>query len=935
MHDADLSVIKESLPLTHDIAHAPRLDIDGNPCLGGGVAIIFLKTFHNVKLSVLPETVTAFEGMTLQFRVNGVLINFAIIYRPGHPGTDRIFLTEFDNFLTSFFTPNALSFISGDFNYWVDDPSGKPYSQEFLALLTSHNVINLISEPTHSAGHILDLFLSTVENGFQFDELVVHPIDDRVSDHAFLSCKVNLPVSTTESKKIKFRSYRNIEKAALISAIDDSLHSLTYSEMSSEELVSWFNSRLSTLHDEFVPVKEKIIKVKDSKPWYDGSVAHVRRERRKAERNWRRHKDEQSRASFIEARYAASTHIEMKKSHYFNDKILDLKGNQKQLWRIFSSLLGGLNGTTTDPSNERTDSILASKFNNFFIDKVGNIRADIDDIKVDGSQNELVQPVNVSPFCQFMLITLEEANSLLKEMNITYCISDPFNFAHIPDLRSLLSPIFTEIANKCFSEGLFPISEKVAIVKPLLKKSSLDPKELKNYRPVSNLSVLSKFLEKCILKQLSSVLQSAGVIPMNQSAYRQLHSTETALCKIYNDLTSVTCSGYISLLVLLDLSAAFDTIDHSLLLDDLKKCGISGTALSLLRSYLVGRHQKVQINDSLSESKELKFGVPQGSVLGPVLFTVYVAGLSQMMEAHEVSYHCYADDTQIYFSIENASSSIEKLNLLISDIKKWMVQRKLKLNDGKTEYILIGGRNVNLAVPDFQHLACFQGTALSTYVRNIGVIFDSSLSFNQHISEVIKVCNFHLRRISGIRKYLDRDSLATLVHAFIISRIDYCNSLFVNLPKTQLKRLQLLLNKAARLILNVGPFDHISGHLIDLHWLPVLARVEFKICLLVFKCLKFNQPLYLCQLLTPHGNATSMFLRSDADPLLLEEPRAVGDRNMATRSFAYCAPRMYNKLPLLLRQSSSLECFKKNLKTFLFQRAYNLSSRSVNDDYAL
>ena len=194
----------------------------------------------------------------------------------------------------------------------------------------------------------------------------------------------------------------------------------------------------------------------------------------------------------------------------------------------------------------------------------------------------------------------------------------------------------------------------------MLKKPGLDVEDMSSFRPVSNLSFLSKIVERAMLDQLLPFLEENRITPKNQSAYRQFHSTETALCKIHNDLVTNACSGKASLLVLLDLSAAFDIVDHDVLLADLFSCGIP----SLLKSYLTNRFQRTSVGASLSEPVHLQFGVPQGSVLGPILFTLYTSSLATLLEAHNVAYHFYADDTQIYIRIDSIEDVMEKLSSL-------------------------------------------------------------------------------------------------------------------------------------------------------------------------------------------------------------------------------------------------------------------------------
>ena len=287
--------------------------------------------------------------------------------------------------------------------------------------------------------------------------------------------------------------------------------------------------------------------------------------------------------------------------------------------------------------------------------------------------------------------------------------------------------------------------EKRGLIWPYLKKIGLDLNDLSNYHPVTNLTHLSKIIEQAMLDQLVPFLGKVGVLPHYQSAYRKLHSTESVLCKIHDDLVSNTCHGKASLLVLLDLSAAFDTVDYQLLLSDFSDCGVEGTALSLLESYLENREQCVAIGDSRSEPTSLQYGVLQGSVLGPVLFTVYTGTLAFLLEAHGVSYHFFADDTQLYIRVEDTDEAKHRLSSLLSDLKIWMARRKLKLNDGKTEIIVIRGnlRNVSVANCGVMSFGDTQ-LVLCESAKNLGVVLDSSLSFRSHIDYIVKTCNFHL-----------------------------------------------------------------------------------------------------------------------------------------------------------------------------------------------
>ena len=397
-----------------------------------------------------------------------------------------------------------------------------------------------------------------------------------------------------------------------------------------------------------------------------------------------------------------------------------------------------------------------------------------------------------------------------------------------------------------------PLLFKTAFVKPLLKKSSLDSNILKHYRPVSNLNFISKLLEKVVSVQLQNHLSRNNIVTPLQSAYKKRHSTETALLRVFNDIVRFVDRGNCVLLILLDLSAAFDTIDHSILLSRLEaRFGVTGSALEWLNAYLCNRIQYITIDGARSSASDLAFGVPQGSVLGPILYTLYTAPIADIISSYGLQYHLYADDTQLYIPI-TFSTAVESLTVIetcLAHIQSWMKINKLKLNNEKTEFILFSGQRSN--TKDLEDSLFLQGSKieLSRAVRNLGFHFDTTLSFECHVGKICQSTHFHLRNIGKIRHLIDNDTCKLLVNSLITSRIDYCNSLLIGANAKCINRLQAIQNKAARLITKSRKYDHITPILRDLHWLPVKQRIEFKILLTTYNILNDNGPSYLKDLL--------------------------------------------------------------------------------------
>ncbi|XP_072039557.1 uncharacterized protein [Amphiura filiformis] len=278
----------------------------------------------------------------------------------------------------------------------------------------------------------------------------------------------------------------------------------------------------------------------------------------------------------------------------------------------------------------------------------------------------------------------------------------------------------------------------------------------------------------------------------------------------------------------------------------------------------------------------------------------------------------YADDTQVYltFRSDESSTSIARIERCISDIKSWMITNKLMLNDNKTEILHLTSRFIH----DIDSVTVCVGDAnvpASSTARNLGVIIDDHMTLSQHVSSICRSASFALYNIGKLRKYLDQASVETLVHSFVTSRLDSCNSLLYGLPQFELDRLQRIQNAAARLVTCVRGRVHMSPILRQLHWLPVRKRIMFKTLLLTFKIIHGLAPLYLTDLVTIYTPTRS--LRSSSQRLLKPPPLAsVRTYTYGNRAFSVSAPKLWNQLPTHIRAIDLISQFKSALKTFLF-----------------
>ena len=342
-------------------------------------------------------------------------------------------------------------------------------------------------------------------------------------------------------------------------------------------------------------------------------------------------------------------------------------------------------------------------------------------------------------FGSFKAITEDETYSIIMNLATKSCALDPIPTPLLVKCIDVLLLVITKMVNISLESGHFPSAWKEALVRSILKKNGLGT-VFKNYRPVSNLSFISKVTERAAFLQIDNHMKKHDLYPSLQSAYRKNHSTETALLKVTNDILMEMNSQHAVLLVLLDLSAAFDTVDHCFLLRRLQTSfGISGAPLDWFKSYLSARSQRVSIPGALSDSLPLDWGVPQGSCLGPLLYIIYSSKLFNIIERHPPNSHCYADDSQIYLSfkaddLSSQQNAITAMQNCIDDIRSWMERDKLPLNDEKTEFFITGTRQ-QLSKVNISSITVGNSTIMkSSVVSNLGSYIDDKLSMNSHIN---------------------------------------------------------------------------------------------------------------------------------------------------------------------------------------------------------
>ena len=818
---------------------------------GGGLAIVFRDTLSPYLTinTVFPFPHLSFECFQVVLTLPKRSIRLWNVYRT-HPSnknklTDDIFFDEFPELLTSSsLTTSSPTVIMGDLNIHFNKPS-HPKTLKMNEILDRFNLSQSVSGSTHVKGNTLDAVIYRETDDVLLNSSVNH---DLSSDHFSVIANLSIDVP---SSKIVYRETRNLKAVDRVEFRKDLNAHISPSQCST---VDELDSSLRSLLDKHAPLERRKVNPDKFDPWFNDvkeQVAGAKRERRSAEKKWHQSGLTIFEQIYDKAKKAVRTIICKARNAYYRSEI-----DKCQTSRQLHSTVNILSGTTkvSPLPNSYSISDLPQVFCDFFIKKICDIRNELDRLTSFGRSSVTDTDPCSSSFSVFHAVSQEEVRKIILLSKPTTCSLDSLPTPFFLEFLDNLLPTITQLLNDSILSGIFPSSFKTAIVKPLLKKSTLDINTLKNYRPVSNLSFLSKILEKIVLKQLFEYLNTHALLSPNQSAYRPAHSTETALLKVTNDILTALDRGDVTFLTLLDLSAAFDTIDHTLLFDILShNYGITGTALTWFQSYLTHRTQSVSINNHSSSPAALSFGVPQGSVLGPILFIMYTQPLHSLILRHSMLDQSFADDTQIYTSCKptQANDTIQNIQACISDVKDWMTDHRLKLNDDKTEALLFHSSNsfTSCSKPS-SILVCSSNISFSQSARNLGFFMSDNMSVDTHITHTCNSAYAALRQISSIRHNLTTQATKTLICSLVLSRLDYCNSLLIGASKEQIKRLQKVQNTAARITLRIKKYDHITPALKQLHWLPIEARIIYKVCLHCHNFIHQNSPSYFSQLLS-------------------------------------------------------------------------------------
>ena len=748
------------------------------------------------------------ESQFLKLKSNTNEFIIGSVYR--HPNGNPVhFNTEYFRILENM-NKKSICIIGGDFNLNMLDYD-KQYIRNYVNNTMENNFVPCITLPsriTSSSSTLIDHIML---------RLPINKIQCKVNSGNFI-CDItdHLPNFVIINLNIKHQNYRpfirlftpnkinefneNIDQE--MSKLNQNLD-LTFHTNDVNLIYSNFFINYKNILDRYFPkVKMSRKKAKD-KPWITEGLKTSIKTRNKLFENYHKNKTEENEKKGKTYRNNFLAIVCEAEVSYYKNLITKHNNSCNSMWKIFGNILKNKSCSTkvTKLKCEGKTLIkpndISEAFNNFFTN-IGETLSKEFDNDSNSSYNKYINTQNVTK----LKLSGISTNEIIHEIN-NLEIKKSNGYDDIPTLflkltKNLVSKPLAKIYNLSVKTGTYPSHLKIAKVTPIYKKG--DPQSPSNYRPISVLTHINKIFEKVLFNRLSSHLTKHNLLYNYQYGFREGHSTTQALVELTDNLKTSIDNGNHACGIFIDLTKAFDTVNHSILIDKLNKYGVSGKANSLLKSYLENRVQYVEVNNSKSSHKDITCGVPQGSVLGPLLFLIYINDLPNCSPLGNI--RIFADDTAIFFECNDPTQLAHITENIMNNISEWFKANKLTLNLDKSNFCIFRSvKNKNKPIPESIKFGDKQIYRVS-HIKYLGLYLDEHLSFSYHINEVCKSLRKYFPVFYNIRRYLNNAHIKAIYYSMIYSKIKYGILTYGLTTATNLNKVQIIQNKLLKVITN-------------------------------------------------------------------------------------------------------------------------------------
>ena len=887
---------------------------DRNKGRGGGVALyIFNEHRVRVRSDIHIEGCEDLfvEIVTEKFK-NKII---GIIYRPPCNIPDT-FLEKLDECLSIITRENKEVYLMGDFN--IDMNKSDNLSLKLENTLMSYAFNNHISNPTRITNTSKTLLDNIFSNNQDLNNVTNGIIYYDMSDHLPIFVISETPDTTQSVKRLRpilCRKETDNNIALLNQDLAQEEWSDVFRETDTNRAYDVFLNKLVYYYNKNIPLVKKKSRRKNKHPWITKGIMQSIKTGNKLYKRALTTQNAEDFKDYKIYRNKLSNLIRISRKMHYSKQCEHNKNNKNGLWEVINDITGkndkdhvsvfyNKNEELTNPKD------ISDSFNTYFTNIGPNLASKI-------KQDNNINFANFLPpnFNKSLFLTPTDEEEIFK---IVRCLKTSRSSGHdglsVHLLKRIVIHIATPLAyifNLSITTGICPSSFKTAKVIPVFKKD--DPSLLTNYRPISILPSLSKILEKIIYKRLYIFLQVNDILIPNQYGFRKHYSTDFAIIKLLNKITECFANKEHLIGIFMDLSKAFDTIDHNILMYKLQRYGIRGTSLSWIRDYLSNRKQYVVYQCSESPTSNITCGVPQGSILGPLLFLIYINDI--VRSSPLLSFTLFADDTNIFYSHKNFDTLVSTLNSEISKVSQWFSCNKLSLNITKTNFIRFKPHSTQVIDPNYNiRINGLPLTELKS-TKFLGITIDSCLSWNDHIHNVHTAVSKGIGILYRLKDFLSQNSLTILYNAIVLPYLTYCNIVWGNCSSTKINSILLLQKRALRLITNSSYRSPTDSLFSQLKILKISDIHTIQTAIFMHKYTFNRLPSVFDNFFIPNSNIHSYPTRNSSG-YHLENPRII----LAQKSLKHHGPDVWNSLPDSLKQCTKLHLFKQQFKNILLNQ---------------
>jgi hypothetical protein len=797
--------------------------------------------------------------------------------------------------------------IMGDFNFnWADQHDNYCKNlKKWVNDIGLKQTVDDITRTTKTSGTIIDLVITNIGN--IYSKVNVIP---KISDHNNIYIYLDNLNASSVNKKI------------------NSIVKIDYDKLNVElNKCTWIDSKDSNKIWENISNNIKLCKNKSTTEiirkknmkinrWFNQEVKNAIKEKENSYKEFHLRKIAgnnhidiyKSWDKYKKHRNKASNVLKKAKKNWFEQRIDTVKNDPKKMWITLKQLIAPksrpvLNEVEIEGIIYSESHTIAEKVNEYYINSIKEI---IFSIPISSQKNKRDEELKISKFTEFKMLSIEEIRKIVSNMKMTGS-TDDIGLNIIKKTWEELGTHILHMINTSLQEGTVPDELKISTVVPIQKVRGSN--KCADLRPINMLPIAEKILEEAVITQLKEFVKTENILVPEQSGFREKHSTETAIQLVLSNWMEATDDGEtIIAAVFLDFKRAFETVDRELLLYKLERIGIGGIVLKWFRDYLVNRKQKVKHGNELSSEIPIVYGVPQGSKLGPLLFLLYINDIVAAVENCRV--HLFADDTLIYCIAKKEEDIVNTLNLDLSSVESWLKNNKLKVNATKTKAMIIENRNVNLN--NIKLYIDNTKIELVNSFKYLGVIIDHKLKFNDHAEYIIKKIAKKVGVLGRLRNSLSKMAKICIYNAIVRPHFNYCATVLHMIDQRYVYRLQLLQNRAIRIIYRGNRYSNIKRMMRELKWLDVRKGILMNVLIFMFKFDNELLPEYFNKYIIRNKDIHPYSTRNKNN---LRDIRA--KKNKTKRCILYNGIASYNRLPENLRQVNKLEDFIEQVKQYL------------------